>query len=142
MAYPAQIACRICGAQRTALGGGKRALCDEHFRAYMSREQSKHYRKWRDKVFDVLGRVCVHCGFSDARALQIDHINGGGNHQARNRKGGLLLFYKSILADPSGYQVLCANCNWIKRAENDENGRRYGSGMQEELDEHQSSRNM
>lgn len=139
MVYPAQKVCRICGGPRTTLNGGKRALCDEHFRAYMSQEQSKHYQKWRGKVFHLLGAKCIRCGFDDIRALQIDHIDGGGNHDARTRSGGVLAFYKRILADPSGYQVLCANCNWIKRSENDENGRRYGSGIQEELDEYRSS---
>src|SRR3990167_3657310 len=33
---------------------------------------------WRSVVLDVLGNKCSRCGFSDKRALQIDHKNGGG----------------------------------------------------------------
>lgn len=65
-------------------------------------------------VFDLLGHACARCGFSDLRALQIDHVNGdGAKERGRNQA-----FYKRILADDGGrYQILCANCNWIKRHE-------------------------
>lgn len=43
---------------------------------YMKRN---YYQEHRSKVFDMLGRQCVKCGFDDIRALQIDHIHGGGN---------------------------------------------------------------
>jgi hypothetical protein len=118
MVYPTQTMCRHPGCDQPR--STRRALCDPHFKQYQSEATSKTYRKWRDQVFDVLGRVCVRCGFNDTRALQFDHINGGGSHEARTL-GSRTRFFKRILADPSGYQVLCANCNWIKRAENDEN---------------------
>lgn len=78
-------------------------------------------RVLRQQVFDLLGRRCVRCGFSDERALQIDHINGGG---ATERKTlNLPTMHKKILREKGvGYQILCANCNWIKRAENKEAG--------------------
>lgn len=63
---------------------------------------------------------CKNCGFDDIRALQLDHIYGGG---AKQRKlGGGIGSYSWIKKNnyPSGYQVLCANCNWIKRVENNE----------------------
>jgi hypothetical protein len=67
-----------------------------------------------------LGGKCVRCGFSDARALQIDHVNGGGAKEDRGRNGGsrgLILYYR-VLRDTGGtFQLLCANCNWIKRSE-------------------------
>lgn len=68
---------------------------------------------------------CARCGFDDIRALQIDHINGGGTN--RRRQLGLFggsHFYKWLQLNkyPEGYQVLCANCNWIKRTENNETG--------------------
>lgn len=64
---------------------------------------------------------CVRCGFSDLRALQVDHINGGGQRQrmAFKNKDSFFISLKR-LGFPEGYQVLCANCNWIKRAENGE----------------------
>lgn len=71
---------------------------------------------------DVLGNVCCRCGFEDARALQIDHINGGGVQELRSISYYKL--YKWIIENCDDarekYQILCANCNWIKRHENDE----------------------
>lgn len=66
-----------------------------------------------------MGGRCVRCGFSDIRALQVDHVNGHGRRElatvtSRNA------YYKTVLAHPERYQLLCANCNWIKRAENAE----------------------
>jgi len=103
--------------------------------------QNKYYRKNKDKisskkrVFDRqqgvllreaimsnLGFECVRCGFSDIRALQIDHINGGGSKERSVR--GTQSYYKIILnkiiSGSTDYQILCANCNWIKRVENKE----------------------
>lgn len=76
----------------------------------------------REDVFIKLGHVCARCGFSDKRALQIDHVNGDGFLELRG--GGRTSGYsylKRVLADRSGrYQILCANCNWIKRHEQGE----------------------
>lgn len=60
----------------------------------------------------LVGKVCRRCGFSDPRALQFDHVNGQGatlplRSQAVLERG---------LAD-GRLQILCANCNWIKRDE-------------------------
>jgi hypothetical protein len=76
--------------------------------------RSVHFRK---RVLTKLGGKCVRCGFSDWRALQVDHVNRHGNG---------LTFYETYLdilenGDCDGeYQCLCANCNWIKRYENKE----------------------
>ena len=35
------------------------------------------YRFYRELFFKEFGNKCCRCGFSDKRALQIDHINGG-----------------------------------------------------------------
>lgn len=74
--------------------------------------------KLRGMVFDKLGKKCVKCGFSDIRALQIDHVNGGGKKEYESINN-IRTLYKKILNDKNGnYQILCANCNWIKRHEN------------------------
>ena len=76
----------------------------------------------RKKAISLLGGKCKKCGFPDIRALQIDHINGGGNIESK--KFGSYHMYlkikKSINTEKYNYQVLCANCNWIKRYENKE----------------------
>jgi hypothetical protein len=79
----------------------------------------KKYRALRDAALAALGGCCARCGFSDKRALQIDHVDGGGAVERRTKAPVTL--YKEIAAGGSeGYQILCANCNWIKRHENAE----------------------
>lgn len=83
-------------------------------------------------IFALLGNKCANpnClvigGCSDPRCLQVDHINSGGNKKRRNI--GPEQYYKTILEEiqngSKDYQLLCANCNWIKRYENKELFRR------------------
>jgi hypothetical protein len=88
---------------------------------------SRRNLKLRTEALDVLGGKCVRCGFDDRRALQIDHVNGGGTAERKLLYPNALL--RKVIANPSKYQILCANCNWIKRSENKEaQGRpRYAS---------------
>jgi len=61
-------------------------------------------------------------GCDDLRCLQIDHKHGNGR-EAALIAGNTYQHYKEMLNDPDKhekYQVLCANCNWIKRRENNE----------------------
>jgi len=84
------------------------------------------YQRWRQKSIDLLGGVCVKCGFSDPRALQIDHIHGGGRQERLSIANGggpnANKMYQLVAADVNHekYQLLCANCNVIKRIENGE----------------------
>lgn len=89
----------------------------------------------RKQILELLGGVkCARCGFADWRALQVDHIHGGGKREALERgylltaASGLWKFRALILEDSEEalkkYQVLCANCNWIKRHENNECAKR------------------
>jgi hypothetical protein len=81
-------------------------------------------------LFDLLGRKCTNpnClvpgGCTDVRALQFDHINGGGSklmREMRLNKKNLFVFYaRNPDIAIKDLQVLCANCNWIKRFENGE----------------------
>lgn len=75
----------------------------------------------RERVLQKLGGVCRKCGFSDHRALQIDHVYNDGFKQ-RDARGKLLvgraLFLKEVLLDTQGrFQLLCANHNMIKEYE-------------------------
>ncbi len=66
---------------------------------------------------------CVMCGYSDIRALSVDHINGGGNIHRRNiNQGSGDKFYRWLKTNnlPVGYQTLCMNCQFIKREEKNE----------------------
>ncbi len=87
----------------------------------------KHNDKVRKAILAFFGGVCVRCGFSDSRALQMDHINGDGWKERKHQGGrsqSLNQRYRFIVDDPDAararYQLLCANCNSIKRIENRE----------------------
>lgn len=60
---------------------------------------------------------CVMCGYSDIRALCIDHIAGDGKYYLPKLSGRAL--YRELKKGnfPSGYQTLCFNCNFIKSLE-------------------------
>ena len=86
-----------------------------------------HTKYWtmRFKVLEILGNKCNKCPVNDFRVLQIDHINGGGYKEIKRLKSEGIL--RKILKHPdpqSEYQLLCANCNWVKRWENKEYGHR------------------
>jgi hypothetical protein len=92
----------------------------ERMAAY-DRSYSKNRRSARrQKTIALLGGKCIRCGFDDWRALQVDHINGGGTRE-RLSTNSMDKYYRDILEAPPGkYQLLCANCNQIKRYETDE----------------------
>jgi len=76
----------------------------------------------KDKVDALLGFVCKRCGFSDIRALCIDHVYNDGAAMKRtigNKCGyvSTVALYRQVLRAPERYQRLCWNCNWIKEFE-------------------------
>jgi len=92
------------------------------------------YREKRKLILEKLGNKCIKCGFSDYRALQIDHIHGNGSKETR--KIGINGLYRKILSMnrddiKKEYQLLCANCNWIKRYKRKEE-RSYNFGEKQE----------
>jgi len=84
----------------------------------------EYHRNMRSQALERLGNKCLLCGFSDIRALQIDHINGDGYLERKQKLKGSKFY--SLIANLSDaglkqkYQLLCANCNAIKTAENEE----------------------
>lgn len=71
----------------------------------------------RNKIIDLLGGKCQYkgCNWTDRRALQVDHKHGGGSKEIRGLSPDAR--NRLIHANPDKYQLLCANHNWIKRAE-------------------------
>lgn len=79
------------------------------------------YRQRRLETVTAMGGKCVRCAFDNPRALQIDHIKGGGNTERMKGQSNSVAFYKrAIEQNGVNYQLLCANCNAIKRWENNE----------------------
>jgi hypothetical protein len=85
----------------------------------LTKENQKRTRlKLKIEVFSHYGTICQCCGESQIDFLCIDHINGGGRQERnRNKLSGGNGFYKWLRNNgyPSGYQVLCYNCNCAKR---------------------------
>lgn len=71
----------------------------------------------RLEVIRALGGKCAQCGIEDPRILQIDHIHGGGSRRGLPPYPKIL---EKIDEAKTLYQVLCANCNFLKRVENKE----------------------
>ncbi len=78
-------------------------------------------REKRREVVRRLGGRCIQCGFSDIRALVLDHKTGDGG-QDRKRVGNRIARYYVRHPDEAKekLQVLCANCNMIKAVQNNE----------------------
>jgi hypothetical protein len=108
-----------------------RKSCDAWHESHreLDASRTKQTRKmWREKAVSRLGGKCANpgCGWinsdgshgcSDPRCLQIDHVNGGGSKEQK----ACLAYYRKVFLDETGmYQLLCANCNWIKRFVNKE----------------------
>lgn len=104
-----------------------------YHRAYEKRHRSRlnvmktaHRARVKAKLFELMGGRCVRCGFEDIRALQVDHVNGvpaGLRRVPQNPHRGGYKLYLAILAGKyalEDFQLLCANCNWIKRVVNRE----------------------
>ncbi len=91
------------------------------------RQKGREFRrKVRHQIIELLGGKCQRCGFSDWRALQIDHINSNGKVDYKRFKSFNTTYLKHVTetvknGDTSTYQLLCSNCNWIKKYEQNEN---------------------
>jgi hypothetical protein len=100
-------------------------------RADTSKTDHERYIKTRNEVIQALGGKCVNpynlfphpdwC--NDLSCLQVDHIHGGGRQEVKKFPNSLS-FYKYVLEQvklsSKEYQLLCANCNLIKRDKNRE----------------------
>lgn len=72
-----------------------------------------HEQRVRLNALAVLGGICIQCGETDPRVLDIDHKFGGGTQERRAGRHHRQL-WRAIIAgteDKNLYQVLCANCH-------------------------------
>jgi hypothetical protein len=86
---------------------------------------SKHGAKWGAKraekrrqlridTIQAYGGKCSCCGEAEPDFLSIDHVDGNGNaHRKTLKVRGGTHFYRWLEKNnwPSGYRVLCFNCN-------------------------------
>lgn len=99
--------CGLC--ERKPRKGFK--ICDS------CREKSKiRQDKLRIEVLYHYGKKCKNCGITDVRVLDLEHIKNNGNVE-RKKFGKGNGFFLSVKRRkyPKGLQVMCKNCNWLKR---------------------------
>lgn len=78
----------------------------------------------RREVFSHYGGShCISCGETDNECLVIDHVNGGGNQHLKKIGWDIYPFLKRNNY-PSGFQVLCVNCNMTKQVQAHESSKR------------------
>lgn len=72
------------------------------------------WRRLRAEAIEAYGGVCACCTEAQIEFLQIDHLGEDG--RAHRRELGYTEIYSWLRARgwPTGFQVLCANCNWAK----------------------------
>ena len=102
--------CTRCGSPRLSYGMKQ---CDECH----TKERNKR-RALKEEVFLAYGGFrCVCCEITLISMLSIDHVkNDGAEH--RKQLGSKLYYFLKRNGYPSGYQVLCWNCNWSKSINN------------------------
>lgn len=91
---------------------------------------------WKAKraAFQKLGGKCRRCGCTDIRALQVNHVNGGGTKEKLH--GGDM--YRAIVCgkrNTRDLECLCANCNLIWEYER--GTRRLPEGIEPDLSVYQ-----
>jgi hypothetical protein len=124
---PRDLICPVCQKSFQRIGRGRKTFCS------ISCRNKAHYLKYQRfykiQIFEMLGNKCsnpncpIPINKLDKRALQIDHVNGGGCQERKERTdpiGFLKHVHQELLKGSKDFQLLCAYCNWIKRYTNDE----------------------
>lgn len=87
--------------------------------AELHREQQKRSNdKLKTEVFNYYGAKCACCGETEPVFLTIDHVNDDGAEHRREIGRGYLYRWLRQNGYPEGFQTLCWNCQWGKRAGN------------------------
>ena len=103
----------------------KRLRSTREFKDKRNLREKKLRKYWRDELINVLGGyICKECNYNKSKIpLQIDHIKGNGR-QERKKNSDTSRYYKKYAKEPNlarkTLQVLCSNCNQIKKFANKE----------------------
>uniref|UniRef100_A0A6H1ZII1 Uncharacterized protein n=1 Tax=viral metagenome TaxID=1070528 RepID=A0A6H1ZII1_9ZZZZ len=100
----------------------QRERIKKYYYNHQDNMRDRNKRRSENRKIEVLayyggGKVaCVSCGFSDIRALSIDHVNGNGCEHRKEVGNGIHLYNWLVKNNyPEGYQTFCMNCQFIKR---------------------------
>lgn len=72
-------------------------------------------RKYRRMAIEAYGGRCACCGIDEPTFLAFDHINDDGARHRREVRGRNMANWLVQNRFPSGFQLLCHNCNHAKR---------------------------
>jgi hypothetical protein len=104
-----------------------RAKRPEYYREQRRKNVIKTRKRARQAVLEHYSNgalSCACCGENEEEFLTIDHVEGNGGKERTalfgRRDAGGYRFYAWLIRNnyPSGYQVLCMNCNFSKRRGN------------------------
>lgn len=113
--------CIVVGCERKHKAKG---YCQKHYvrskRGIYNAGMLKLYRKKRLELMKLLGGAKCKCGYSNVLALTFDHKNNDGKKDRSNLGSGYKFIYyylKRPELAKKKLQVLCHNCNHLKRLE-------------------------
>src|SRR3990167_5894910 len=87
------------------------------WRAAHRAEETEKKRAYTKRVFAAVlaqyGSECACCGEDEPRFLTVDHVDGSGAQHRREIKrfGREFYVWLRLSGWPSGYRILCWNCN-------------------------------
>lgn len=90
-----------------------RARDPERYRAHGVAYRERLKRRF----FEMYGDTCAGCGFDNPKALTLDHVNHNGNKERREMGERGPYRRATEKHRPEEYQVLCMNCQFIKRVD-------------------------
>jgi hypothetical protein len=94
---------------------------EDHKELILEKMKQAHV-KLKQEVFNHYGGICTCCGEEWLPFLQLDHTYGGGEHHRAQvkKETGSSAMYAWVKRNnfPDCFQVLCANCNMAKGANN------------------------
>ena len=76
-------------------------------------KQQERRTALRREVLAAYGSKCQCCGETEFQFLAVDHIDGGGAKHRRETSNNVYQWLKKH-DYPTGYQILCHNCNMAK----------------------------
>ena len=77
--------------------------------------------KLRLEIITNYGGCCSGCGVSNPVLLCIDHVNNNGNEERKKIRSAITLYRKIINENyPPTYQLLCFNCNFLKKVNHEQ----------------------
>jgi len=89
----------------------------ERSRQHKNESQRSLRPYYRKLALDHYGHSCVCCGEAEEVFLEIDHINNDGalhRDTEKGLRGSRICQWLVKQGFPSGFQVLCRNCNFAK----------------------------